>query len=335
MIFFGLAQIYGVARNVELTPEGVEELPQDEAFQSDMWFGLAGRYKTIIFNAPEAEILITGDFISFTWAKNITPKISGYLGAISGPSSGSFKGDVDISELQYTHLWHLFKLLSKLIEVVLVFLGDLFVGSWGIAIILLCVLVKLLLLPMNFLVARYETDVAKKQSLMAPVLADIKANYKGEEAHKKLMGAYKDLKISPFYELKPLIGSLIQIPILIAVFNALGEMPQLQGSSFMWINSLAHPDTLFLFPFSIPLMGNGVNLLPLIMTLVTVISTIQYKNKHSPESEMIKKKRNLYFMALGFFILFYPFPAAMVLYWLTANLLQIVQQKLMWHYHDQ
>ena len=63
------------------------------------------------------------------------------------------------------------------------------------------------------------------------------------------------------------------------------------------------------------------------MTIITIYSTIIFQNKHAPVAEVKKQKRNLYFMAFAFFVLFYPFPAAMVLYWTLANILQFIQQK--------
>ena len=159
------------------------------------------------------------------------------------------------------------------------------------------------------------------------LLWEWKANYDGEEAHNHLMGAYKELGVSPFYTLKPMLGSFIQIPILIATFNALGEMPQFVGQSFLWIKDLAHPDAIMQFSFTIPMFGNSLNLLPFLMTIITIYSTIIFQNKHAPELEVKRQKRNLYFMAFAFFVLFYPFPAVMVMYWTLSNILYIIQQR--------
>jgi len=68
-------------------------------------------------------------------------------------------------------------------------------------------------------------------------------------------------------------------------------------------------------------------LLPLLMTLVTIVSALLFQDRHAPAEELKRQKRNLYLMALAFFVLFYPFPAAMVLYWTLSNALQIVQQQ--------
>ncbi len=76
------------------------------------------------------------------------------------------------------------------------------------------------------------------------------------------------------------------------------------------------------------LFGDTISLLPFIMTVVTLYSTVIFQNRHAPEAEITRQKRNLYLMAVAFFVLFYPFPAAMVLYWVLANLLQTIQQQI-------
>jgi len=114
---------------------------------------------------------------------------------------------------------------------------------------------------------------------------------------------------------------------LIAVFNALGEMPQFTGQALLWIDNLAYPDVIGHMGFSVPMFGNTISLLPFIMTAVTLFSTSNFKNSHAPEAETKSQKRNLYLMAVTFFVLFYPFPAVMVLYWTLNNLFQAIQQQ--------
>ncbi len=184
-----------------------------------------------------------------------------------------------------------------------------------------------LLLPISILTVGLQRDVSRYQSQLAPRLAEIKAQYDGEEAHNLIMAAHRDLGITPFYTLKPLFASLIQIPILVAIFNALGEMPQLDGAAFLWIANLAYPDAVATLPFAIPLFGNTLNLLPFVMTAVTLIATLYFRNAHAPAQELRRQKRNLFAMSAVFFVLFYPFPAAMVWYWTLANALQLVQQR--------
>lgn len=95
----------------------------------------------------------------------------------------------------------------------------------------------------------------------------------------------------------------------------------------MWISDLAFPDAVFDFGVHIPLLGNSINLLPILMTLLTVFAALLHQNKIVSAKELRKQKNNLYFMALGFLLLFYPFPSAMVLYWTFANIWQLIQQR--------
>ena len=199
--------------------------------------------------------------------------------------------------------------------------------GWGMTIVLFTVLLKLLMVPPGILSARMQSQVSQHQKQLAPVLAEIKANYDGEEAHTRIVAAHKERGISIFFALKPMLMMFVQVPVWIAVFNALGEMPQLADSSFLWINDLAYPDSIANLPLTLPLFGGSVSLLPWLMTAVTILSTVTLQDRHAPAQELKNQKRNLYLMALGFFVLFYPFPAAMVLYWTLSNALQIVQQR--------
>jgi YidC/Oxa1 family membrane protein insertase len=142
------------------------------------------------------------------------------------------------------------------------------------------------------------------------------------------MQAHKDLGVTPFYTLKPMLSFLIQIPVLIAIFNALGEMPQLAGQTFLWINDLSLVDGIYPLNFGIPFMGDSINLMPFIMTAITLLSSFLLKDNQASIQENKKQKIKLYLMSLGFLILFYPFPAVMVMYWAMANLLQLLQQKI-------
>ena len=140
------------------------------------------------------------------------------------------------------------------------------------------------------------------------MLEKIKAKYDGEEAHNRIIAAHKELGITTFFVLKPMLVMFIQFPIWIAVFNALGEMPQLDNQSFLWIQNLAYPDSIATPTHRSATIGDSVSLLPLLMTLVTIVSALLFQDRHAPAEELKRQKRNLYLMALAFFVLFYPFP---------------------------
>ena len=233
----------------------------------------------------------------------------------------------ELDQIRYYHLWSPLAWLSKLIESILILIQTYIVSSWGMVVIVFAVLLKLLLLPVGIMTTNFQRKVSQVQSSLAPKLSDIKTNYEGEEAHNRFMIAHKELGVSPFYALKPMLGLFIQLPIMIAVFNTLGEMSQFSGQSFLWIENLAYPDAIGQLSFVMPMFGDTINLLPFIMMTVAIYLTIFFQNSHISEAGVRRQKRNLYFMAFAFFILFYPFPAAMVLYWVLANILQTIQQR--------
>ncbi|WP_019216301.1 YidC/Oxa1 family membrane protein insertase [Legionella tunisiensis] len=195
-----------------------------------------------------------------------------------------------LQKLKYIHLWSPLASLCLTIERFLIDIHNFLCVNWGVAIIILCIIIKLFTLPISLLTLYFQRQVSQIQSKLNPIILDIKSKYDGEQAHNLIMSAHKDLGITPFYSLKPMIGSLVQIPILIAVFNVLGVMSQFDGEEFLWINNLAYPDSIFILPFYLPGLGNTVNLLPVIMTLITIFSTTIFRNKHLDLRELRKQK---------------------------------------------
>ena len=190
------------------------------------------------------------------------------------------------------------------------------VANWGIALLLFAVLLKLGLLPLSVLTTGYQRRVSQIQAELDPIILEIRENYVGEEAHNRQMAAYKQLGVSPFFALKPMVGLLIQLPILVATFNALGEMPQFSEQSFLWIPNLAYPDEIAQIGFRIPLLGDTVHLTPFLMALVTVGSTMLFTNTVAPVVEIPSPKKKSLLDGDRIFLPVLPVPSAvMVLYW--------------------
>ncbi|MFT7685403.1 MAG: YidC/Oxa1 family membrane protein insertase [Candidatus Azotimanducaceae bacterium] len=322
--FSGLAQYYN---NIDyyLLDKG-ELIPLEEqatlTLTKDQWFTAIGRFKVLAVQSEGLKLHKNGPLFMI---KNPVLLSESNFNVVSKADLNQLSGELDV--IRYHHLWFVFAEISKTVEAVLEFMQSKLSSNWGVVLFLFAILVKIILLPISILTENYQKQVNIIKSKLAPKLAEIKANYDGEEAHNLLMSAHKELGVSPFYSLKPLIGPLIQIPVLIGIFNALGEMPQFSSVSFLWIQDLAYPDTLGSLPYHIPMLGEHIALLPVLMTFVTVISTILFSNSHASVDELGKQKRNLYLMAAAFFLLFYPFPAVMVLYWTYSNALHVLQQK--------
>ncbi len=286
----------------------------------NQWLAIVGRFNVLAIQANQASVSFVGEKLTLklNGARPITHLLQKNQLDTINP---------ELDQIRYQHLWYPFAQLAKLSETTMVFIKQALSTNWGVAILLFAVVVKLLLLPISILTVKYQRKVSEVSTKLEPILKKIKATHDGEEAHIRLMQAHKHLGVSPFYTLKPLMSTLIQIPVLIAVFNALGEMPQFNGVPFLWFNDLAYPDNLVNLPFTIPLLGDSLNLMPFLMLIVTVISTILFTNSKATNLEVTKQKRNLYLMGVVFFVLFYPFPSAMVMYWMFATLLQIIQQR--------
>jgi YidC/Oxa1 family membrane protein insertase len=326
-VFYGLASYYNSLNYYVLNKDHITRIEDNSktVLHKDEWLAVAGRFQVMIVKAPG---------LSFHFNKlklhvdnqEILSSPGTLLKVVTKPDLFLIAPELD--QIRYAHLWAPLAWLAKAVESSLIAINAHIISNWGIAIVVFSVLLKFLLLPVNVMTVSFQRRVSQVQAQLAPKLAEITANYDGEEAHNHLMAAHKELGVSPFYILKPMLGSFIQIPILIAVFNVLGEMPQLDGQSFLWIESLAYPDSIGHLLFHRPMFGDTISLLPFIMTVVTLYSTVIFQNSHAPVAEVKRQKRNLYLMAVVFFVLFYPFPAAMVLYWTLANILQTIQQQI-------
>ena len=327
-VFYGLAAYYNNVSYYVVDKKNITKLKVNEErkLKESEWFAAVGRLnvyliqgKNIVIGLDEYNQLSINDNQALASNENIIQisTTKDKLGSISP----------ELNQIRYQHLWSPLSELSQIIELSLIFINKHISNNWGVTVILFAIIYKILILPVSIMTAKLAMNVSQIRTQLEPKLTEIKNKYDGEEAHNKIMKAHSELGVSPFYSLKPMIGSFIQIPILIAVFNALGEMPQFSGESLFWIKNLAYPDSIMHSTLAIPMFGNTLNLLPLLMAIIAIYSTITYKNKYLTLDEVKKQKRKLYSMAIVFFILFYPFPAVMVLYWTLANILDFIQRQ--------
>jgi YidC/Oxa1 family membrane protein insertase len=134
--------------------------------------------------------------------------------------------------------------------------------------------------------------------------------------------------VTPFYGLKSLLSVAIQIPIFVAAYHALDESFALAGARFLWIADLSQPDRFATLPRALPFFGDSLNLLPFAMSAVTLLSS-RLHDDGTLAPELLRRQRlGLYGMALAFFLLFYSFPAGMVLYWTANNVVALAWQAL-------
>jgi YidC/Oxa1 family membrane protein insertase len=238
----------------------------------------------------------------------------------AGPiEPGALKAaDPGLPDLMYAGLWSWLGWLCHALYVLLAGIHRL-VPSWALSIVVLSLIVQILMRPVNRYAERLQARVRATETRLAPPLRQIKQSYRGAEQAERIMELYRQQNVHPLYSLKSLTGMVFIIPVFIAAFNMLAENPWLAGVSFLWIEDLSRPDSVAHLPFSIPFLGSGLNLLPLLMTGLSVAAArLQNRGVADPQTRR-QLDRRLWLMSLAFLLLFYTFPAGMVLYWTVNN----------------
>jgi YidC/Oxa1 family membrane protein insertase len=201
-------------------------------------------------------------------------------------------------------------------------------GSWGLAIILVAVLVRLVTYPFARRALVEQKRFNEMQLRLKPALAAIKRDYKGGEQSERIIDLYREHKVNPAAGVKPLLIVLLQLPVFIALFQILKQAPELRGVSFLWIDDLSQPDRLFALGMRLPWFGEYFNVMPGIMVGTIMMAAITAPGENSGGDPGHKRMWASGLMALVFFVIFYAFPAGLVLYWIIVNLLHVAQQML-------
>jgi YidC/Oxa1 family membrane protein insertase len=335
--FPGFGDLYSDARAIAVENGEQVNLAEEEEpaiagrrLAAGDWVGVRGRFATTMVRADAPLWVEAGETTAdFPWVRIRTADAASagacltiYEGPISRDDLAA--AAPELKSMLYAMLWEPLRQLSFGLQWMLDRWQDLVGRAW-LAILLLSLSVKLLMAPLIAIAERWQVDVNRTTSLLEPELAAIRREYKGEEAHKRTLAVYRKHGVSHFYSFKSLAGFLIQIPIFIAAFDMLGENIRLSGESFLWIEDLAGPDRLAALPFVLPFFGGHLNLLPVVMTLFTVLAA-RWQEEATLTPALLRAQRlRLYAMAGVFFILLYTFPAAMVLYWTANNLWHLVR----------
>ncbi len=191
-----------------------------------------------------------------------------------------------------------------------------FVGNYGVAIIIITILVKLLFWPLT----QKSYKSMKHMQKLQPQIAKLREKYKGDKQrlNQEIMQMYKTYKVNPMGGCLPM---LVQIPVFIAFYKVLGISIELRHAPFMlWINDLSAPDRLPI-GFDIPYVGHGLPVLTLLMGASMFI-----QQKMTPTTGDPTQAKMMMLMPVVFTVMFINFPSGLVLYWLVNNLLSIGQQ---------
>lgn len=237
----------------------------------------------------------------------------------------------DYIEAQSFHGWLTFisQPFAKFIQIILNFLY-LITHSWGFAIILVTIIFRIMLYPLN----AWSIKSMHKTQEINPEIQAIQAKYKKDPKKVQLetMNLYRKKGINPLMGCLPM---LIQLPFLIGMFNLLKSNFSMRGEPFIpgWINNLTAPDVLFSWNISIPFIGNQLHLLPILLGVIMFVqqkmTTKLPKDKSLLTDQQKQQKMMGNMMLIMFTVLFYKLPSGLNIYFLFFNLLGILQQWLM------
>jgi YidC/Oxa1 family membrane protein insertase len=193
------------------------------------------------------------------------------------------------------------------------------IPNYGIAIILLTVIIKLVFWPLGTKSYRSMNEMKKIQ----PLMMELREKYKDDKQrmNQEVMGLYKTYKVNPASGCLPM---LVQMPIFFALYRMLYQAIELRHAPFVgWITDLAAPERLFHFNFSIPFMDapHGIPVLTLLMG-----ASFLLQQKMTPATGDPMQAKMMMLMPLIMTVLFINFPAGLVLYMFVNNIISMGQQ---------
>ncbi|GJQ58761.1 MAG: membrane protein insertase YidC [Candidatus Scalindua sp. AMX11] len=197
------------------------------------------------------------------------------------------------------------------------------IPNYGIAILLLTILVKLVLFPLT---RKSQMSMFKMQRLQ-PLIGQLKEKYKGDKQRmgQEQMKLFKEQGVNPMSGCLPIV---FQMPVFFALFRTLQLSFEMRQTPFVaWIDDLSMPDTLIQLSFSMPFLGDGVNVLPLVMGIASFVQmklTPKTGGGDDPQAKMQQKMMQI--MPLIFPLILYKFPSGLTLYWTTSTLISICEQ---------
>jgi YidC/Oxa1 family membrane protein insertase len=188
-----------------------------------------------------------------------------------------------------------------------------FIPNYGLTIVVLTLLVKAVLWPLQDMANRSM----KKMQALAPKMKELQERYKEDpqRLNKETMKMYQEYGVNPVGGCLPM---LLQLPIFLGFYTMLQSAVELRNQGFLWIHDLSQPDTIA--QFALAGFSLDINPLPIIMTATTI-----FLMRMSPQAMDNPQMKMMQWMPLFFIFLLYNFASALALYWTVSNLVSILQ----------
>ena len=322
---------------------------QFKQYEKDhIWNGIAGKYfvelmipsnASIIHSAAYSSQIEVGDYanaqamlqrnafsgsdIQDTYYMYFGPRNENDLKRYNVPENNGWNiGGYRLTECLQTYSW--LKWLETALKWIMELLHKI-IPNWGVAIVILTVLLKLVLFPLT---KKQQMGTLKMQELQ-PKMQYIQSKYKNDQQKQalELQKLYKEANYSPTSGCLPMI---LQMLVLFAMFDLFNNYFEFRGAMFIpgWIPDLSLGDSVYTLKFNIPLLGNQIRILPVIylasQLLFGKITQNGGMSSQAPGGGAMKFMT--YGMPIIFFFMFYNAPSGLLLYWTISNIIQMVQQ---------
>ncbi len=337
----GLASVIGIdvgRGKTKLARTEFKDMPYENESVGISWAGAVNKYFASILKPSTSTIISTtiskpsetldplykDDFIVNLQTKRINIAPQGkerhdYIFFL-GPKKGSILKQYDGLSVLLEYGWTT-SICKILIKILNIFYG--FIPNYGIAILLLTFMVKLMLFPLT---RKSQMSMFRMQQLQ-PLIGQLKEKYKGnkQKMGQEQMKLFKEHGVNPMSGCMPI---MLQMPVFFALFRTLQLSFEMRQAPFvLWISDLSKPDTLLQLPFSLPFLGDGLNILPIVMGIASFVQmklTPKTVSGDDPQAKMQQKMMQM--MPIIFPFILYTMPSGLTLYWTTSTLISIGEQ---------
>lgn len=230
--------------------------------------------------------------------------------------------DKAFSKVMVFSNWGWLDAISKAIYWLLVTIHK-FMPNWGLAIILISLFVYGIMYPLT---AKSLVSM-KKLQVLQPKMKEIQEKYKSnpERLNKEIVELYRIHQVNPLSGCLPM---LLQMPIFVGLYQVLWRCVYFRGESFLWIKDLSLPDQTLKLPFTIPFLGEYLNVLPIVMIAIMALQqnlNMKTMVTANPEQAAQQKMMAIFFPILIGFI-FYNMASGLNLYFVVFYVLSTLSQ---------
>jgi YidC/Oxa1 family membrane protein insertase len=356
--FEGLVGFLGSQKKQEVTYDKVSEIQQKaeapKAFNNELagWLGFTDRYwatilipdQTVRYSASMTRGSENGVAVFETHytaapldvAKGAQAGTTGHLfaGAKKNELIDKYQEKLNAERFDLLIDWGWLS-FTKLPQTMFYLIDKLYklVGNFGVAIILITVLIKLIFYPLN----HRSFASMSKMKLLQPEMTKLKERYPDDKARQQqeMMALYKREKVNPLSGCVPV---LLQIPVFLALYNVLNVSFEMRHAAFFgWVHDLSAPDPTWMFnlfgllPFDAPSFMPQFLLIGVWPFLMGITMFLQMRLSPMPPDPI--QQQVLTWMPLMFTAMLASAPAGLVIYWTWNNLLSIIQQSVIMSRH--